>query len=118
MGVFSHLIDSQREPSVAAGGQVRATWQPLPDAMSEQEASPFAPVRGVTLELFADIVRLVASRQDASAQGIELAARRGISAPDWLFAARTWNARSADHEEVARRLSARYRASARASRAS
>lgn len=77
---------------------------------TEARTSKFAPVRGVTLELFADIARAVASQHDSSTRGIELAASCDISAADWLVACRTWNTRIADNPDVAKTLSGFYRA--------
>jgi hypothetical protein len=71
--------------------------------------SMFAPVRGVSLELFADIARAVASQHDASPRGSALAAKRGVSADDWRFACRVWNTRIAEDPAVARKLSELYR---------
>jgi hypothetical protein len=75
----------------------------------EGAMSMLAPVRGVTLELFADIARAVASQRDASTRGSALAASCGIAAEDWRFACRAWNIRIAEDPAVARKLSELYR---------
>ena len=135
MGVFSQILDvdgrvaaRRATPRVVATGRarpqrrVRDVWQPIerPKRPSSQDAatSPFAPVRGVTLELFADIARAVASRHDGAARGTELAAGCGISTTDWLYACRVWNTRIAENPDVAKKLSALYRSDPGETRAS
>jgi hypothetical protein len=76
---------------------------------SDAAMSNVAPVRGVTLELFADIARAVASQHEASTGGSELAASCGVAADDWQLACRVWNARIADDPAVAKKLSELYR---------
>jgi hypothetical protein len=65
------------------------------------DAAAFAPVAGVTIELFARIAMAVAARADSGVQGTELARHCGIPAQDWLNASRAWNRRIAAHPGVA-----------------
>jgi hypothetical protein len=102
-----------RSPRVGpTQGLIRDAWQSGPYSARETGCSPFTPVRGVTLELFADIARTVASRDDAHSHGTELAESMGVAPSDWLFACRTWNTRIADNPAVAQHLSALYGAAA------
>ena len=129
MGVFSQLLDSDstRDASVrrtrVATGRVRSErrlrepWQTSQAVRraanagraADRDTSPFTPVRGVTLEVFADIARAVASQHDAGTRGTELAVSCGITANDWLYASRVWNARIANNPAVAHKLSVLYR---------
>jgi hypothetical protein len=93
-------------------------WQITPHPVSPLVRSDFDPVNGVTLDLFAEIARALASTDDHQANGGELAEAYGISAADWHHASRVWNCRIADNPAVARALSRRYRTARRPAMAS
>jgi|SRR5581483_2542185 len=128
MGVFSQVLEAdrtrdttERRTRVATGRvrserRLRQPWQTSPAvrrAANPQrpasDSSPFAPVRGVTLEVFADIARAVASQHDSGTRGTEVAVSCGITANDWLYACRVWNTRIAEDPAVAQKLSLLYR---------
>jgi hypothetical protein len=97
MGVFNRLSEVKRP--VSASG-----------AADDAAGTAFEPVRGVSLEMFADIAQVVAARHDDDSQGVVLATARGIQPGDWEVAAWTWNARIADNADVRERLSELCRA--------
>lgn len=84
-------------------------WQVAPYAIREAAEVPFAPVRGVSLEMFADIAKAIASRDDIRAHGRDLALDMGIEPNDWQLACRTWNDRVASNPAVARQFMMRFR---------
>jgi hypothetical protein len=74
----------------------------LPDA--GERGAEFDIVRGVSLEMFAEIAETVAARTADQAQGTVLAAEHGITASDWMVACTTWNSRVAEDPAVRQRL--------------
>lgn len=82
-----------------------ATAPPPPAAAAEGD---FAPVAGVSLELYAEISRSFAEVGYDQSKGPELAARKGVSAADWEAALAGWNARITANTAVAKRFNALY----------
>jgi hypothetical protein len=68
----------------------------------------FAPIAGVTIERYASIAASFAEVGYDQSRGPELAARQGVSAPDWEAALAGWNLRIQDHPAVASRFNACY----------
>ena len=68
----------------------------------------FAPIAGVTLELYAEISRSLAEVAYDTARAPEMAARKGVSAPDWDAAVAGWNARMHSNPAVGQRFNALY----------
>lgn len=120
MGVFSGANNDAIKPRslpttgrakrlLATEGLMRGPWQSGPCAVRDAATSPFAPVRGVSLEMFADIAKAIAMRDETDAHGATLALDLGIEPNDWWLASRTWNARIAAEPTVAEFFAARFR---------
>jgi hypothetical protein len=97
------LIDRRQDPVVVDEVVI------VDQVVIVDEVNCFEPVCGVTIELFADIARAVAARDDDAAHGSELARQCGISAHDWQLASKVWNSRIASEPAVAGHLMALYR---------
>jgi hypothetical protein len=119
MGVFSGArsegVRSHQHPVIVRSKRVRATegvvrdpWLAIPEAREAAE-SPFDPVRGVSLEMFADIAKAVESRDDADLHARDLALGMGIEPNDWRLACRTWNLRISTDPAVAQQFTMRFR---------
>ncbi|QXC60753.1 hypothetical protein KSP35_20910 [Aquihabitans sp. G128] len=68
----------------------------------------FAPVAGVSVELYAEVSRSFAEVGYDQTRGHELAARKGIAPADWDAAVAGWNARMTSNPAVASRFNALY----------
>jgi|GEM_PF-838362 len=68
----------------------------------------FAPIAGVSIELWAEISKSLAEVNYDLARGPEMAARKGVQAADWELAMTGWNARLTANPAVAQRFNALY----------
>jgi hypothetical protein len=74
-------------------------------------ASDFEPIATVSLELYAQISKSLATIDYDLSQSIRLAVDKGISEENWTFAVEGWNARMAVNPAVGSKFSALYAAS-------
>ncbi|MCU1357979.1 MAG: hypothetical protein JWM89_3397 [Acidimicrobiales bacterium] len=77
-------------------------------ATAGAESGVFAPINGVTIELFAEISKSFAEVGYDQTKGPELAARKGVAAADWEAAVNGWNARMQSDPAVGQRFNALY----------
>ncbi|MFL5847266.1 MAG: hypothetical protein ACJ762_21525 [Solirubrobacteraceae bacterium] len=70
-------------------------------------AGDFAPIAGVSLELYAEVSRGLADYNYDQTKAVELAVAKGIAASDWQTAMDGWNARMTN-QAVAQRFNALY----------
>lgn len=68
----------------------------------------FAPIAGVTIELYAEISKGLAAHNYDIAKGPEVAASKGVSAENWEQAMGGWNDRIKANRAVAQRFNALY----------
>jgi hypothetical protein len=68
----------------------------------------FAPIAGVSLELYAEVSKGLAEYNYDPAMAPQIAAMKGIAADSWQTAADTWNARMKANPAVAQRFNALY----------
>jgi hypothetical protein len=98
-------IERVNEPSA------RATTR-LASANSGRAGGPdFAPIANVSLELFVEISKSLATVNYDLAQGPRLAATHGITPEDWAMALEGWNARMKSNPAVGRQFGALHAAS-------
>jgi hypothetical protein len=74
-------------------------------------ASDFEPIATVSLELYAQISKSLATIDYDLSQSIRLAVDKGISEENWTSAVQGWNARMAVNPAVGSKFSALYAAS-------
>jgi hypothetical protein len=125
MGVFRQMKDMVRDAPVqieqaqqmAANAQtLSATYQA--QAASQVHATPlvwagpdFEPIAAVSLELYAQISKSLATIDYDLSQSIRLAGDQGVSEENWAVAVEGWNARMAANPAVGTKFSALYAAS-------
>ena len=102
---------SAQAQEMAASQQAAAQAQYA--AVAAQPTSPaaaaeYAPISGVSLELYSEIARGLADVGYDPARGPEIAAQHGVSAERWQAAVDGWNERIKGQPEVARRFNALY----------
>jgi hypothetical protein len=68
----------------------------------------FAPIAGVSLELYAEIAKGLADYSYDQSKGPELAAAKGVPAESWQAAVDGWNARMQSNRTVGQRFNALY----------
>ena len=105
------IIEQAQE--MAANAQAMAAAQ---QAAAQQAAQPtaaavgpdFEPIAGVSLELYAEISKSLATVNYDQAQAPALAAARGVSPENWQAAVDGWNARMKTNPAVGQRFNALY----------
>ena len=118
------LIDQSTQLAASAqamGAAQQAQAQQMMAAAAAPAAAPgaanpaapsfdpdFAPINGVSIELYAEISRSFAEVDYDQSKGPELAARKGVAAADWEAAMSGWNARMTANPTVASRFNALY----------
>jgi hypothetical protein len=95
-------VAQQGAAEQAAQQAMAATAAPVAPA-----AGDFAPISGVSLELYAEVSRGLAAYNYDQSRAVELAAAKGISPSDWQAAMDGWNARMSN-QAVAQRFNALY----------
>lgn len=95
-------VQMQQMNQMVAGQQAAAAPATGPD---------FDPIAGVSLELYAEISKGVAAFNYDQSKLVEIAAAKGVSAPDWEQAFAGWNQRIKANPAVGQRFNALYRAS-------
>ncbi|HEX9376806.1 MAG TPA: hypothetical protein VGB19_11290 [Actinomycetota bacterium] len=68
----------------------------------------FEPIAGVSLELYAEISKSLATVNYDQTRAPEMAAQRGVNAENWQAAMDGWNARITANKAVAQRFNALY----------
>lgn len=125
MGVFKQLkdlkgtvaaapdmIDQANQLSAAAQANAAA----MQAQMGQQAAAPlgpaegpdYEPIAGVSLELYTEIAKSLATVNYDQSKGPEMAAKKGVVAADWQAAVDGWNARMKANPAVAKRFNALY----------
>jgi len=115
-GLISQSTELAANAQAMAAAQQQAAAQAM--AAAQAPATPagvpaptegdFAPVAGVTIEVYAAISKSFAEVGYDQTKGPELAARKGVSAEDWEAALAGWNARITANPAVASRFNALY----------
>jgi hypothetical protein len=132
MGVFRELKDMKNMGHEAPVGveqaqQMAADADALRYAYRAQTAAPasaapfvtsgatagsdFEPIAAVSLELYAQISKSLATIDYDLSRSIRLAGDKGVSEEDWAVAGEGWNARMAANPAVGTEFSALYAAS-------
>lgn len=75
------------------------------------EGPDFEPIAAVSLELYAQISKSLATVDYDLSRSIRLAGDQGVSEADWAMAVEGWNARMAANPAVGTQFSALYAAS-------
>jgi len=105
------MIEQAQE--MAANAQAMAAAQQAAAQQAAQPAAPavgpdFEPIAGVSLELYAEISKSLATVNYDQSQGPALAAARGVSPENWQAAVDGWNARMRTNPAVGQRFNALY----------
>ncbi len=108
------MIEQAQE--MAANAQAMAAAQQAAAQQAQQAAQPtapavgpdFEPIAGVSLELYAEISKSLATVNYDQSQGPALAAARGVSPENWQAAVDGWNARMRTNPAVGQRFNALY----------
>ena len=128
MGVFKQLKDLKGTVAAAPemidqANQLSAAAQANAAAMQAQmgqagvvggtsagapEGPDFEPIAGVSLELYTEISKSLATVNYDVSKGPEMAAKKGVVAADWQAAMDGWNARMKANPAVAKRFNALY----------
>ncbi len=129
MGLFKQMKDMKnmvaeapaaldQANQLAANAQVMAAQQQAAatDAATRQQAAvtaaavgpDFEPISGVSIELFAQISRDLATVNYDQAQAPALANAKGVISSDWDAAVAGWNARMQTNPAVGQRFNALY----------
>lgn len=128
MGVFKQLkdmkgtvaaapdmIDQANQLSAAAQANAAAMQAQMGQAgaMAAAPAGPaegpdYEPIAGVSLELYTEIAKSLATVNYDQSKGPEMAAKKGVVAADWQAAVDGWNARMKANPAVAKRFNALY----------
>ena len=105
------MIEQAQE--MAANAQAMAAAQ---QAAAQQAAQPtaaavgpdFEPIAGVSLELYAEISKSLATVNYDQSQAPALAAAKGVSPENWAAAVEGWNARMQTNRTVGQRFNQLY----------
>ena len=129
MGLFKQMKDMKnmvaeapaaldQANQLAANAQVMAAQQQAAatDAAARQQAAvtaaavgpDFDPISGVSIELYAEISRDLATVDYDQAQAPALANAKGVISSDWEAAVAGWNARMQTNPAVGQRFNALY----------
>jgi hypothetical protein len=82
--------------------------QTAPPAVAATGTGDFDAISGVSIELYAEISKGLAAYNYDITKGPEVAASKGVSAPDWDAAMTGWNDRIKANRAVAQRFNALY----------
>jgi hypothetical protein len=104
MGVFKQIKDMKSTVHDAPARIEQAS--PVATAKAD-----FEPIAAVSLELFAQISKSLATIDYDLSRSIRLAGDKGVSEENWAVAVEGWNARMAANPAVGTRFSALYAAS-------
>jgi hypothetical protein len=107
------MIDQAQQLSVAAQTQAAVMQAQTAQAGGAAPAGPaegpdFEPIAGVSLELYTEISKSLATVNYDQTKGPEMAAKKGVVAADWQAAVDGWNARMKANQAVAKRFNALY----------
>lgn len=100
LGANAQAAAAQQQAAMAAVGG--------PGAMAPAGGADLEPINGVSLELYAEISKSLATVGYDQTKLPELAAARGVAAADWDAAMNAWNARMQAFPAVASRFNALY----------
>jgi len=105
------MIEQAQE--MAANAQAMAAAQQSAAQQAVQPTAPaigpdFEPIAGVSLELYAEISKSLATVNYDQSQAPALAAARGVSPENWQAAVDGWNARMKTNPAVGQRFNALY----------
>ena len=105
------MIEQAQE--MAANAQAMAAAQQSAAQQAVQPTPPaigpdFEPIAGVSLELYAEISKSLATVNYDQSQAPALAAARGVSPENWQAAVDGWNARMKTNPAVGQRFNALY----------
>jgi len=110
------MIASAQSPGAGAQAMGAAQQAHAVRAMAARQVAAtgpsvgpdFEPIAGVSLDLYADISRDLASVSYDQTQAPGLALARGVSGDNWRAALDGWNGRIQSNPAVAQRFNARY----------
>ncbi len=105
----STSVQAPMGPSPAQA--VEQTRHAAPGQRGRASGPDFAPIANVSLELFAEISKSLATVNYDLTQGPRMAAAHGITAENWAAALEGWNARMKSNPAVGRRFGALHAAS-------
>ena len=101
------MIEQAQE--MAANAQAMAAAQQAAAQPAAPAVGPdFEPIAGVSLELYAEISKSLATVNYDQSQAPALAAARGVSPENWQAAVDGWNARMRTNPAVGQRFNALY----------
>lgn len=118
MGVFKEIKDMKSTvhdaPARIEQAQQMASARALNTSYQARVAAApgdFEPIAAVSLELYAQISKSLATIDYDLSRSIRLAEDKGVSGENWAVAVEGWNARMAVNPAVGTRFSALYAAS-------
>jgi hypothetical protein len=130
MGVFKQMKEmesvvydaptriEQAQQMAANAEALSAAYQAQAQVQSASLSSPaattgadFEPIAAVSLELYAEISKSLATIDYDLSRSIRLAGDKGVSEENWAVAVEGWNSRMAANPAVGTRFSALYAAS-------
>ena len=119
MGFFKQIKDMkatvaaapemvEQAQQMAANAQAMAAAQQAAQPAAPAVGPDFEPIAGVSLELYAEISKSLATVNYDQTQAPALAAARGVSPENWQAAVDGWNARMRTNPAVGQRFNALY----------
>jgi hypothetical protein len=116
MGLFKQVKQTKgtatgvqaRQPASAPPAPAHAHSAAVFAAARAGAPADYAPIAEVSIELYADISRGLATVGHDLSRGPEIAARHGVSADRWETAVAGWNDRIRTSPDVASRFNALY----------
>ena len=107
------MIEQAQEMAANAQAMAAAQQAAAQQAAAQPTAAAavgpdFEPIAGVSLELYAEISKSLATVNYDQAQAPALAAARGVSPENWQAAVDGWNARMKTNPAVGQRFNALY----------
>jgi hypothetical protein len=102
------MAASQQAAAMQAQQQAAAQMAAAPTATATE--GEYAPIAGVSLELYADVSKGLAAYGYDQSKAVEVAASKGVSPENWQQAMDGWNGRIAGNPAVGQRFNQLYRA--------
>jgi hypothetical protein len=113
VGLFKQMKDMMNKSadSTLTPGVQRASTGAAGSTDPEATGPDFEPIANVSLALYAQISKNLATADYDQTRAVELAAAEGVSADDWAIAVEGWNVRMRSTQAVGKVFSSLYKAS-------
>jgi hypothetical protein len=113
VGLFKQMKDmmNKSDDSTSTPRVQRASTGAAGSTDPEATGPDFEPIANVSLALYAQISKNLATADYDQTRAVELAAAEGVSADDWAVAVEGWNVRMRSTQAVGKVFSSLYKAS-------